>query len=780
MTITTQTFRAQYNGNGATTEFSIPFEFIDQTGVKVIHTDDDGVDTTWVHGTQYTITNNDGTPIVGRVQPATGKVVVDTSPTDYTPATGERLTILRNEPFTQAASYTENGPFPAKAHERALDRLDMQIHTLKEQINRSPKYAETSTNSVGPIFPEPEADKIIGWNADGDGLENKTGLEDSVAAAAASAAAALASEGAAAASEATASAAASAAQTAETNAETAETNAEAAQAAAEAAAAGVNLPIIQPGDAGKQLYVKDTEDGYELADAAFVVAAVTTGGSAAANSAAFDAAAVAAGNGTVFIPPGIYDANDLTIAAKGSGTSGGFKVMAQGVILNGTGKLIIDSCKRVVIEGLDAPGMSLCLRGCWWLKAYGLRMHEVRYGDVAGTTFSTNYWNSYYACLFQRTVVDTNAGTSNAQNFFDCQLRGHAQQGFSGAVDYNVEFNGNVDCQNWNFTGGDVSYATVGVYSIDAGNTEEVELTFDGTYFDTFTPIPSDRANLTIITRGCHAANNLPNAVSISAIAHGGMELFRSDRGVGWQPYGGLNLIRNGEFRKTQAVYVGANLPFGSANSATITAQTGAGWHGNYWNLNQPATTSNSFSMRCASAPWKGRYTGTMIIRNANAGAKTMRATFLGLSFELPISDSEWTVATVTTKAEIAAGTQLNLQVFTNDTTAFNVDVAYGCIAFGEAPPVYLPSQAEVVLDGSVTHNVGSLVDGAGETFTITVTGAALGDFALASFPGTLSGMSVTAYVSAADTVSVRVQNESGSTIDLSSSTWRARVFKVL
>lgn len=58
------------------------------------------------------------------------------------------------------------------------------------------------------------------------------------------------------------------AQTAETNAETAETNAEAAQAAAEAAAASLNLPIIAPGDAGKTLVVKVTEDGYELDTAA--------------------------------------------------------------------------------------------------------------------------------------------------------------------------------------------------------------------------------------------------------------------------------------------------------------------------------------------------------------------------------------------------------------------------------------------------------------------------------------------------------------------------------
>jgi len=57
---------------------------------------------------------------------------------------------------------------------------------------------------------------------------------------------------------------ASAAATSATSAGNAKTAAEAAQAAAEAAAAGVNLPSIQPGDAGKTLLVNEDEDGYEL------------------------------------------------------------------------------------------------------------------------------------------------------------------------------------------------------------------------------------------------------------------------------------------------------------------------------------------------------------------------------------------------------------------------------------------------------------------------------------------------------------------------------------
>lgn len=77
---------------------------------------------------------------------------------------------------------------------------------------------------------------------------------------------------------------------------------------------------------------------------------------------------------------------------------------------------------------------------------------------------------------------------------------------------------------------------------------------------------------------------------------------------------------------------------------------------------------------------------------------------------------------------------------------------------------------------GSTTYDPPSLADGAGTTTTVTVTGATLGDFADVSFSRDLQGISVTAYVSAADTVSVRFQNETGGTIDLASGTLRVKV----
>lgn len=80
-------------------------------------------------------------------------------------------------------------------------------------------------------------------------------------------------------------------------------------------------------------------------------------------------------------------------------------------------------------------------------------------------------------------------------------------------------------------------------------------------------------------------------------------------------------------------------------------------------------------------------------------------------------------------------------------------------------------------LTGSATYDAANLADGAGATTTVTVTGAAVGDFVTGvAHSVDLAGISVTAWVSAANTVSVRFQNESGGALDLASGTLRVRV----
>lgn len=82
-------------------------------------------------------------------------------------------------------------------------------------------------------------------------------------------------------------------------------------------------------------------------------------------------------------------------------------------------------------------------------------------------------------------------------------------------------------------------------------------------------------------------------------------------------------------------------------------------------------------------------------------------------------------------------------------------------------------------LSGSATYDAPSIAAGGTTTTTVTVTGAALGDFALVSFSITVAGLVVTAYVSAANTVSVVLYNPTAGAINLASATLRARVLKL-
>ena len=70
----------------------------------------------------------------------------------------------------QPTEYQEQGPFPAKTHETALDRLAMHVQRLWISVQRSillPFGSEASNE-----FPPAESDKFIRWNNAGDRLVN--------------------------------------------------------------------------------------------------------------------------------------------------------------------------------------------------------------------------------------------------------------------------------------------------------------------------------------------------------------------------------------------------------------------------------------------------------------------------------------------------------------------------------------------------------------------------------------------------------------------------------
>jgi len=79
------------------------------------------------------------------------------------------------------------------------------------------------------------------------------------------------------------------------------------------------------------------------------------------------------------------------------------------------------------------------------------------------------------------------------------------------------------------------------------------------------------------------------------------------------------------------------------------------------------------------------------------------------------------------------------------------------------------------------TLDAGNLTDTNGETDDVTVPGVALGDMVIGASLGVdLVGLTVTGYVSAANTVKFRIQNESGSTVNLASATMKIVVVRMV
>ena len=155
MTVSSATARAGYAGDGATTAFAVPFYFLQEADLKVVHRDAAGVETTWTLNSQYTIS--------GAGNPAGGTLTVATSPVDHTPQTGQTLTILRSVPLTQETDYVENDPFPAETHERALDKLTMAVQQQGEVLERAFKVSEAS--DTDPTLPTPSEGAFLGWQS---------------------------------------------------------------------------------------------------------------------------------------------------------------------------------------------------------------------------------------------------------------------------------------------------------------------------------------------------------------------------------------------------------------------------------------------------------------------------------------------------------------------------------------------------------------------------------------------------------------------------------------
>jgi len=141
MTLSSTLVKNSYNGDGATATFAVTFVFWDEDDLQVVLTDANDVETIWTRGTQYTVTKDSPTGAT------TGNVVIVTTPTDYTPASGTTLTIISNLSDVQNTSLPLGGQFPSPSVEQQLDKATRLIQQRSEELDRTPKFPVNETSS---------------------------------------------------------------------------------------------------------------------------------------------------------------------------------------------------------------------------------------------------------------------------------------------------------------------------------------------------------------------------------------------------------------------------------------------------------------------------------------------------------------------------------------------------------------------------------------------------------------------------------------------------------
>ena len=141
MTVSNQKNVASYVGNGIVKEFTAPFKFFEQKNIEV-----------YVSSESQPVKKlvlNDDYFVFGENEENGGSVIFKKAP-----QAGEKVVIVRVIEMTQEVDYRENEVFPAKTHERTLDKLTMIAQQISERISRCLSLGITSDENPDQILPE--------------------------------------------------------------------------------------------------------------------------------------------------------------------------------------------------------------------------------------------------------------------------------------------------------------------------------------------------------------------------------------------------------------------------------------------------------------------------------------------------------------------------------------------------------------------------------------------------------------------------------------------------
>jgi hypothetical protein len=127
MTVETTLTKVQYAGNGAATEFPVPFTYSRAADLRLILSDAAGSETVVADNFQVNVNGSGNTSVVC---PVSGSPLPP----------GTKLTIYRDTPQTQIVDLIDGGDFnPDVLEIDGFDRLEMQIQELQEGLDRAVK-----------------------------------------------------------------------------------------------------------------------------------------------------------------------------------------------------------------------------------------------------------------------------------------------------------------------------------------------------------------------------------------------------------------------------------------------------------------------------------------------------------------------------------------------------------------------------------------------------------------------------------------------------------------
>lgn len=811
MTVESTTSRVSYVGAG-TGPYTVPFYFLEDDDLLVLTVlIADGTETTLALNTDYSVT--------GAADPDGGTVTLTVSL-----AATHHLVIVRDPDTLQLTDYTPNDPFPAESHETALDKLTMLAQRTKDEVARSLRVPEGESSAPHIPGSMSRASKFLAFDANGDpiastGTGADAGLRVDLAAAAGSALVGFTQSG-------------TGAVTRDVQGKLRDywvsvkdfKNTDETQVAGDGVqndTTGIQRAIDAVlASGGGTVYFPP---GTYIVDGLTLPGTAQGAGNVSLEGAGPVSRLKASASCTI-----VLDCPE-DISRDGSRTLR--KLYLDGNSVADVIGLKVSQVLHLYLEAVDVQNcevgyqletiQEMLVQGCvarsngvgWLLKQNTTA--------VTSSTFIRCAAQSNTKCGFAQ--VGGGVAATHTINLHSCLIQNNAPVGIYLKNVASVYFTGGVHLESNARTGTNAT--------IDGNVVNKSVLTADNStfYWDGVEVVESNAGNTLIInltnaSRGILSnvgANGAPPAQVFECDAtsriywHGhaisncsGGYVGRWPDGMGGTNQGAYRYSAYGvpivkpthEVTNERAASDADGLP-------TVTASGGAGSLTTVFDATYGLCRRVTFPASAASPPTGPRcnisvfasdtsenlasYVVTCLVRVT--AAKSFYVSLNATTYHavmLPTIQEEWTRLVFAFQGN--GGSSQFLLLSANDATAADLYIAkvmtYKVSSGADQAAfsllsrviseglVSISGQGQLELSGRATFDPGSLNDGVGTTTTVTVTGAALGDYAEASFSVALAGITVTAWVSGANTVSVRFQNESGGVLALGSGTLRARV----